>query len=422
MASHDGSRGDRAMTHRRTGNDLRRGSRSAVLRLLLLDGPLNRLALSRQTGLSGASVTNVVSDLLDERLVVEVGTQESDGGRPSVQLSANPDFGVVAGVDIGETGVCIETFDLTLNKLKGVIIPIDPRRPAVDETVAAIAQTIGSLVDRPQDAEDLLGVGVGVPGIVFGPAEQARVNAPNIGWDDVPLAKLLEDALGTPVLIENCSKTLGLAEMWFGAGRGTRDTIVTLLGTGVGAAIFSRGQLFRGASSSAGEWGHTCIVVNGRKCRCGGQGCLEAYIGASAIAEQWTARGNTTSDAADEKAVIEELISASAKQAIAQELINETAQAAGIGLANLVNLFNPERIIIGGWLGLRLGPLLLPRISEVLSDQALAHPAARVSIQLGELGEDAAAFGASTLVVNDLISRGGKPRINASPPSRTRRW
>ena len=256
------------LTSRVTFKDMRRGNRSAVLRPLLLDGTLNRIALGRLTGLSSASVTNVITELLEEHLVVEAGTEESEGGRPRVQLSMNPDFGVVIGVDIGETGVRIEAFDLTRRMLGGEVVPIDPNRPIVSDVVADIARTVNKIVGDVAAATPVIGVGVGVPGIVIGAADQALVNAPNIGWADVPLSSLLSQALARPVFVDNCAKTLGLAEMWFGAGRGASDAIVVLLGTGVGSAFFSRGQLFRGVSSSAGEWGHTCIAMNGRRCRC----------------------------------------------------------------------------------------------------------------------------------------------------------
>jgi predicted NBD/HSP70 family sugar kinase len=404
---------------RSTVKDLRRSNRSAVLRSLLLEGPLNRVLLGRLTGLSSASVTNVITELLEERLVVETGTEEPDGGRPPVKLSVNPGFGVLIGVDIGETGMRIEAFDLGLHMLSGEVVPIDPRRPMVEEVVSDIAGGIRRIVSKINVDDRVIGVGVGVPGIVSGPAEQASVHAPNIGWADVPLSGLLSEALAMPVFMDNCAKTLGLAEMWFGAGRGALDAVVTLLGTGVGAAIFSRGKLFRGVSSSAGEWGHTCIVMNGRRCRCGGRGCVEAYVGAYAIVEQWMAGKET--DTTDEEALIDELIHAADREAAAKEILDQVAEAMGIGLSNIVNLFNPERIIIGGWLGLRLGPLLLRRIKEVLSGQALAYPAARVSIQLGELGWDAVALGASTLVLDDLVSRGGKPRLYESSPPRAKR-
>jgi predicted NBD/HSP70 family sugar kinase len=404
-----------------TVKDLRRGNRSAVLRSLLLEGPLNRVALGRLTGLSSASVTNVVTELLEERLVVEGGTEAADGGRPPVQLSVNPGFGVLIGVDVGETGVRIEAFDLGLHLLSGVVVPIDPRRPVVEQVVADIAGGVRRVISKIDPAgESVIGVGVGVPGIVSGPVGQALVQAPHMGWADVPLSVLLSEALAMPVFMDNCAKTLGLAEMWFGAGRGVGDAIVTLLGTGVGAALFSRGKLFRGASSSAGEWGHTCIVMNGRRCRCGRRGCVEAYVGGYAIVEQWMASKETHAGTIDEEALIDELIRAADKETAAREILDQVAEAMGTGLSNIVNLLNPERIIISGWLGLRLGPLLLRRIKEVLSEQAL-DPAARVSIQFGELGRDAVALGASTLVLDDLVSRGGKPRLYESSLAHAKR-
>ena len=409
------------LNSRITVKDLRRTNRSAVLRPLLLDGPQNRVALSRLTGLSSASVTNVIGELLEEGLVVETGTEETDGGRPPVQLSVNPDFGVLIGVDIGETGVRIEAFDLGLHLLSGEVIPIDPRKPVAEEVVEDIAGSVRRIVSQTGTGKRVIGVGVGVPGIVSGPAEQASVHAPNIGWADVPLSGLLSEALAMPVFMDNCAKTLGLAEMWFGAGRGARDAVVTLLGTGVGAAVFSRGSIFKGVSSSAGEWGHTCIVMNGRLCRCGRRGCVEAYIGAYAVAEQWAACKAKQPGITGEEALIDDLIRAAETEAAAGEILDQFADAVGTGLSNIVNLFNPERIIIGGWLGLRLGPLLLRRIKKVLSEQSLAYPAARVSIRLGELGWDAVALGASTLVLDDLIARGGKPRSYESPLPRPRR-
>jgi predicted NBD/HSP70 family sugar kinase len=401
-----------------TVKDLRRTNRSAVLRPLLFDGPLNRVALRRLTGLSSGSITNVIAELIEERLVMETGTGETEGGRPPVQLRVNPDFGILIGVDVGETGVRIEAFDLSLHLLAGEVIPIDPREPAVDKVVADIAAGVRRIVSKVGAGKRVLGVGVGVPGIVSGSTEQASVHAPNIGWADVPLAGLLSEELAMPVFMDNCAKTLGLAEMWFGAGRGVGDAVVTLLGTGVGAAIFSRGRIFKGVSSSAGEWGHTCIMMNGRQCRCGRRGCVEAYVGAYAVVEQWLAcrgrqpgePGASFSEAPGEEALIDELVRAAETQPAAREILDQVAETIGVGLSNIVDLFNPERIVIGGWLGLRLGPLLLPRIKAVLSEQSLDYPAARVTIKLSELGWDAVALGASTLVLDDLIVCGGKPR------------
>jgi len=195
--------------------------------------------------------------------------------------------------------------------------------------------------------------------------------------------------------------------MWFGAGRGVRHAAIVLLGTGVGAAIFTDGSLYRGATSSAGELGHTSVVVGGRHFRCGANGCLEAYVGSGAILERWAQMsGQPRTADQDEEATLEALLSGTEGDGAASKLLDETALYIGVGIANLVNLFNPERIVIGGWVGLLLGPALLPRIRDAASAQALNYPFGRVSIELGRLGSDAVALGAATLVAEQFLTHG----------------
>jgi len=396
---------------RATVRDLRRVNRMAVLRPLFLEGPLNRVVLAELTGLSSASVTNVIGDLLEEELVVEVGTQESDGGRPRVQLRVNPDFGVVIGVDVGETGIRVEGFDLSLTEIAGATVDAHPKEHDARTVVEHVAAAVHELQAQfEHDGRRILGVGVGVPGVVEHDRD-IHVHAPSIGWQAVPLARLLRARLELPLFVENGAKTLGQAEMWLGAGRGARHAVVTLWGTGVGAAIFADGALFRGAASSAGEWGHTTVVVGGKNCRCGAAGCLEAYIGAEALLREWARADDAISLPDDFEQVewIDRLVAAATSSDSASMVLDRTATYFGTAAANLVNLFNPERVIVGGWVGLKLGPVLLPKIRAVLAGQALDYAAARVSVDLGQLGTDAVALGASTLVVEELLARGGRP-------------
>src|SRR5579871_108107 len=397
-----------AMRLHTTSRDVRRANRSVLLRPLLLGGPMNRVVLGELTGLSSASVTNVVADLLTEGLILEAGMEESDGGRPRVLLEANPRF-VSIGVDVGETSICIEAFDLQMRVVGKVALDIRPRERTPHEVIAAVTSGVCDLMSSSELADrTVLGVGVGVPGVVEQGPE--GVHAPGLGWQNVTLGPALEHEVKVPVLVDNGAKTLGQAEMWFGAGRGGSHAIVALLGLGVGAAIFTNGMLYRGAASSAGEWGHTCIVVRGRTCRCGARGCLEAYVGAEPLLAQWRERNPRIKLPRhyDEEEWIAKLVAAADSDPAASELLRDTAMYLGVAAANLVNLFNPERIIIGGWLGLRLGPLLLDDIRAVVAEQAFSYPATRAAVELGTLGNDAAALGASTLVVSRLIESGGE--------------
>lgn len=394
---------------RATVRDLRRANRSLVLRRLFLGGALNRSVLAQATGLSGGSITKVVSDLLQEGLVIETGLEESDGGRPRVVLQLNPTFGVVIGIDVGETGIRVGAFDLGMREIAAAVVPLHPQYHSAEVVIDAIAEAVERLqVQLTAEDQRVLGVGVGVPGVVEYERD-SHVHAPSIGWSDVALERVLSDRTGLPVLVENGAKTFGQAEMWLGAGRGVEHAVVTLWGTGVGAAIFTNGTLYQGATSSAGEWGHASIVVGGKRCRCGGAGCLEAYIGAGPLLEQWSSVDGLATQVSDPDAEdwVGQLLLASQSDPVAERILDEAAISFGVAAGNLANLFNPERIIIGGWLGLKLGPRLLPRIRSVFDTQALAHSASQLTIELGQLGTDAVALGASTLVVEQLLTSGG---------------
>jgi predicted NBD/HSP70 family sugar kinase len=396
---------------RTTVRDLRRHNRSLLLSKLYFDGPLSRHELSQLTGLSAATVSNVTAELGEERLITEAGQVESDGGRPRVLLRVDPAYGHVAGVDIGETGVKVELFDLAMNRLATVEHPL-PKAPdaatAVEQVASGLQEVFAS---AGIDESSVLGVGIGVPGTVEQGA-QVLVHAPTVGWDAVPFASLLLDAgVRLPLFVDNGAKTQGQAEMWFGAGRGARHAVIALIGSGVGAAVVTDGTTYRGSTSSAGEWGHTTIAYGGQECRCGARGCLEAYIGAGGVLARYRrARGKEIAGE-DEQARFAALLSSADKSKTAARVLDETAGYLGAGIANLINLFNPERIVIGGWAGLALGEQLLPRIRAAAGEHALRHPFSQTSIQLGSLGLDAVATGAATLPVADLLEQGATPRI-----------
>jgi predicted NBD/HSP70 family sugar kinase len=442
--------GPRART---TARDIRRHNRSLLLSTLFFEAPLSRLELGQITGLSSATVSNVTAELIDERLIAEVGQVESDGGRPRTLLRVDPAYGNVIGVDVGETGVRVELFDLAMSRLATVThtLPTSdgvgrPDAAAVADQVAAGMREV--TVEAGVDPASVIGAGIGVPGTVDqgtvdqgtvdqdtaaqgraapgwaaqawatpGWATQGRagttaagplIHAPTIGWHGVAMADLLRArGVATPLFLDNGAKTLGQAEMWFGAGRGAQHVVIALVGSGVGAAVVTDGATYRGASSSAGEWGHTTVVYQGRACRCGSRGCLEAYVGAEGILDRYRkTRGGRSNLPADEIAGIEALLAAADRSKVAARLLDETVGYLGAGIANLINLFNPERVILGGWAGLALGARYLPQIRDAAKAHALAHPYGQATIELCRLGPDAVAFGAATLPIAALLAYG----------------
>jgi predicted NBD/HSP70 family sugar kinase len=404
---------------KRTVRDLRRTNRSAVLRKLYFDGPLSRQELAPATGLSSGSISNVVAELTADGLLEEAGSVDSDGGRPRTLLRVARRSAYLIGVDVGETRVRVELFDLALTELARAERPLAVHGYDVERVVGHIRSALADVLrDANVSPSRLLGVGVGVPGIVDRSSPGgAVVHGQTVGWDAVPLESLLREAgalpAEVPLFIDNGAKTLGQAEMWFGAGRGARHAVIALIGSGVGACIITDGGLYGGAHSSAGEWGHTTLQVRGRRCRCGAMGCLEAYVSAEAVLERWAEIGGDVGGADEETALATLLARADEADEKAVALLDETAEYLGAGIADLVNLFNPERIILSGWAGLLLGRHFLPAVRQAAAAYALRHPAERTTIELGLLGPDAVTVGAATLPLADFLSRGGRGRETA---------
>ncbi|MFD4904096.1 ROK family transcriptional regulator [Kitasatospora purpeofusca] len=413
---------------KKTVRDLRRGSRSTLLRRLYFDGPLSRQELGSITGLSGGSISNVTGELLADGLIEECGSVESDGGRPRILLRVAAGRAHLVGVDVGETQVRVALFDLARTELAASDRPLDDRGHDAGHVAELILAGLAEVLERTgTDPGTVLGVGVGVPGIVeqgaverggagyggvgqgigsdLGGGAGAVVHGQTVGWDAVPLGRMLRAGTDLPLFVDNGAKTLGQAEMWFGAGRGARHAVVALFGSGVGACVIADGARFRGATSSAGEWGHTKVHVGGRRCRCGARGCLEAYVGAEALVARWGA----APPGGGEKAGLAALLAAAvAGDPAAVALLDEAAEYFGAAIADLVNLFNPERIVIGGWAGLLLGPRLLPGIRAAATEYALRFPREQTEIVLGTLGPAAVTVGAATLPLSDFLDSGGE--------------
>ncbi|HEY4853824.1 MAG TPA: ROK family transcriptional regulator [Streptosporangiaceae bacterium] len=391
-----------------TVRDLRKSNRSRALWQVFLNGPLTRQEVGTLAGLSPATVSNLVVALEAEGVVVEVGLEDSNGGRPRGLLQVNPRYGYVIGVDVGETAFLVELFDFGLHMCARHTSVTDMTVLDPEDAVSHIVEGIESVIaGSGVDPRAILGVGVAVPGLVEH-REDAVVHGQSVGWHAVPLEAMLRRRIDLPILVDNGAKTLGQAEKWFGAARGTDNAVIVLLGIGAGTCIISNGEVYRGATSSAGEWGHTTVVVGGRTCRCGAEGCLEAYVGAGAIAaryQQLKHRHVAISPGELERRIAA-IIDARDGDRAAAQVLDETVTYLGAGIADLVNLFNPERVVVGGWLGQALSDELLPRICEAAGRHALHLPFSRVQIVKADLGKDAVALGGATLPIARLVTAG----------------
>ena len=379
--------------------DVRRANRASLLTDLFHGGRQSRQQLGATTALSQASVSNLIGEMIDEGLVEEAGLVGSDGGRPRVLLQVRPGFRYVVGADVGESRIVVELYDLAMSRLAAAKYQHDDDP---EQVAWQLLDGLAAVIDEAGVAtEEVLGYGVGVPGVV----DQGVVYSQSTGWDAVPLGDVLAGGTSVPIFVENGAKTVGQAEMWFGAGRGARHAVIILIGTGVGAAVVMDGHSYRGANSNAGEWGHTTLVYDGDLCRCGARGCLEAYIGADSINTRLAAAVGEPYDPAR----LSHLLAEPAHSGPVAEVFAQTAGYLGAGIADLINLFSPERIAIGGGAGLPLADRFLPEIRAAAAAHALRRPYAQTTIEACLLGPEAVAMGAATLPIARLLAEGGLP-------------
>jgi predicted NBD/HSP70 family sugar kinase len=397
-----------------TTRDIREANRLQILHQLLLHQTSTRQELSQLTGLSIATVANLIGGMLEEGLVVEVGMAASQGGRPTAILSVNASGGACVGVDVAETYIRFELYDLTLKNLAEHKIDLPSTKKQPQEIVNLIVSGFGTLLELSGVRRDkVVGLGISIPG-PFEHSTGVSVFAPSWGWNNVPLQAMLEQELNIPLYMDNPLKFNALAESWFGAGRGVDTMAAVVLGTGVGVGLVINGQLFHGASNTAGEWGHSVIVAGGRLCRCGNRGCIEAYIGAPGIL-QTLAEIDPKSPMLfddDQTRSIAAIVAGFGKgNPTAKAVVHQTAVYLSAGLSGLINTINPELVVLGSWVADLVGPVILPELLKLIEQQSLAQPYKAVRFTLSKMEGNAVSLGAATLVLEEFLAGVGRRSV-----------
>lgn len=309
------------------------------------------------------------------------------------------------GIDVGGTNVKIALVDT-----KGKIVYSNsvPTRAEMgyEYTVNNIKQAIYDLLKETKlTTKDIEGIGFGFPGQVDYKAGIVR-NAPNIpGWVEVPIAKLIEDEFKIPTRVDNDVRCAALGELNYGAGKGCENLICITVGTGIGSGLILNGKLVRGASNAAGEIGHIKLQMNGGPiCGCGDTGCLEAFASGPSIvamAEDYIRGGKSTKfrEMASGGQITPYIVCEAAKAGdpVAQRIFTIMGEYIGIGLASVVNLLNPERIIVGGGVA-DAGEILLAPMAEALKKRAMKIAGSAVEIVPAQLGNTAGVIGSSLLI------------------------
>ncbi|CAL9397404.1 ROK family transcriptional regulator [Streptomyces sp. Tu 3180] len=396
---------------KRTSRDIRTANRYRVLRRIVAAAPTSRQELAAATGLSLATVATLVGELLDLGMITEVGFEDSAGGRPRGLVAVNASGGALIGVDLAETYVRVELFDLALNVLARAEEGMRPGENRPGQVVDRVAAAVGSVVARAGvEGTRVLGVGVSMPGQVDRDTGVCAY-APNWDWHDVPLLDLLADRIAHPLHLDNPLRACAVAELWFGAARGHGDAVVVNLGTGVGAGLVLGGEVHRGVSNSAGEWGHTTLVLDGRPCHCGDRGCVEAYTGAPGIMLNLreTSPDSPLLRPGDQTATVDALArGVRAGDPVAVRVLGHTARYLGAGVAGLINLFNPEVVVLSSWVAAAFGEPLLDEVREAVARHALHRPLAATRIVLSPIPTDPVCLGAAAFALEGALQSAGR--------------
>jgi predicted NBD/HSP70 family sugar kinase len=390
-----------------TTREMRIKNRLEILHIIYREESITRLDICQFSELSPATITNVVADLIIEGLVLESGLEDSKGGRPRSTLIINPAFGCFIGVEMAELHLEFELFDFQLHFIDSYKLNLLHEYNQPDQIVACFVEGLKKLLKKAQITQDkIIGIGVGVPGLV---EEKSGLSifAPNWGWHNIQLKKMLQEKINIPLYLDNSGFAHVMAESWFGFGKGLDSMVSLILGTGVGAGIINNGNLYRGFSNSAGEWGHTNIVLNGRLCHCGSHGCIEAYTGAPGIIQ--TLRELTPDSKLiqpnDQVGTIQNLGQAALQNdPTARMVLSNTAQYLGGGIANIINLINPQLIVLGGWVSMLIGTAILPELNQAVRDYSLERPFNATKILLSPLQKNSVSMGSAVLALEYYLA------------------
>lgn len=383
-----------------------------VLNVLQQSRKASRIDISKYSGLSPATVTNVVQELMKLGLVREAGKTELPMGRKPTLLELNPDVQYLVGLDVGIGKIIGIVMNLHSDILKYIRNEFDVGEKNFDiirELHEAYEKLVG---DLPVDVLDKIpGVGVSVPGLVH-LEKGVLIFAPNLpNCNNVPIVEKLSKWIGKPVYIENEARAMALAEARYGAARGYKNVFCIRLGYGIGGGIIINGELYRGSSYTAGEIGHMTILPSGPLCHCGNRGCLEVLAGGGAIASTAIRVLSSGSDSlikkivgGDSERITAKTVSDAAKNGdkIAYKIVKDFANYIGIGIASIINILNPEVIVVGGGVA-NTGKLLFREIKDNVKRRAFTTMVRFPDILPSMLGEQASSIGVAAYVFEEII-------------------
>jgi glucokinase-like ROK family protein len=391
-------------------------NRRNVLELIRKRGPIYKAEIARIAELSVPTVMKLADEFSRMGLIRTIGKGDSmpNGGKRPDLLEFVPKSHYIIGVDIGRNTLKVILMDLS-SRIFGKSSAKTGDNCSPQMIIPRLLNLIeGAILSSGVELGNIIGMGVGMPGLLD--AENGRVIfSPDYHWENVDLIAPLQAGHDMSIMLENSNRALAMGEKWFGAGQSADYFICVNLGCCIGSAIVENGDIYRGACGSSGELGHMTMEKDGPMCDCGNTGCLEALASGNAIARQareLAASGKPTLmyelaggriDAIDAKIVFD---AAKLGDSLARGVVDAAIEHIGIGLANYINLLDPEMIILGGGLS-NAGDVLINGIMDVVQRRRMKHAGRRIQIVQGMRGGDATAIGAASFILKSFIESGG---------------
>ena len=389
---------------------VRKINKSIILNTLRLHAPISRARVANLTGLNRGTVSNIVNALIEEGLVSENAQEDAKVGRPGISIGLRSDGGAVIGVEIGVDFIAILLTNFVADTLWETRVETSPSQSQTDiigQAEALIDQALS--IAQAQHLRPL-GMGIGLPGLI-NIRQGELIIAPNLNWRNVPLRLMWNQRFRLPIYVENEANLAALGEYYFGVARGVDNFIYLSSGIGLGGGIVIGGNLFRGGYGYAGEIGHMQRDPHGERCSCGRTGCWETQVGPRAVLRRVKEEFQVHPDQSlldacqgDFNNLTFETVVKFALEGdeICRRAIEEVATYLGEGIADLVNVFNPELVVIGG--AFILGKdILQPIIEKTIFSSALQPSADNLRVAFSERGTNACALGAVAIVLDDIL-------------------
>jgi glucokinase-like ROK family protein len=385
-----------------------------ILGLIREYGTISRADIVKITALSAPTVSRIVKGLIEEeKLLSVIGMGDSSGGRPPVILKFNGDTSYVIGIDLGATTTRGVLSDLNGNFVEEIDIPTrlsEGSKEIIEDVVVVIQKLANS--KKKSVISRIFGVGIAVAGLVD-LQNEVIVYSPDFNWHNIDLIGALRDKITYPVIFDNVTRLMALGGLRFGNAKKSKNFICVNVGYGIGSGVIVNGEMLTGRDGFAGEFGHITIDKESDiLCSCGKYGCLEALASGKAIAitaQSRLARGQQSLllelSGGDINKVTAKMVADAAKAGdeLALNVFNKAIEYVGVGIADLVNLFNPEMIVIGGGVAMS-GDIFFDTIKKVISKHILQASAKELQILPVAFGKNAALMGAFALVLNRILN------------------